>query len=78
MVHCLSTLHGKQLERTLPLQAMVSMRPRDKPFSYIWIKTPEPLLTSLEIIFAVGTSQMSDNATKSPNEDILSAPVNES
>lgn len=54
------------------------MRPRDKPFSYIWIKTPEPLLTSLEIIFAVGTSQMSDNATKSPNEDILSAPVNES
>lgn len=33
-------------------------------------------LTSLEIILAVGTSQISDNATKSPKEDILSAPVN--
>lgn len=58
-------------------QATVSMKPRDKLFSYICINILEPLLTSLEIIFAVGTSQTSDNATKSPNEDILSAPVNE-
>ena len=54
------------------------MKSRNKLFSYIWIKIPEPLLTSLEIIFAVGTSHTSDNAIKSPNEDILSAPVSES
>jgi hypothetical protein len=34
-----------------------------------------PSETSLEIIFAVGVSTIWDKAMKSPNEDILSAPV---
>lgn len=32
------------------------------------------IITSREIIFAVDTSQMSDSAMKSPNDDMRSAP----